>query len=137
MILVGSQVRASQLPYHGPILSKIVIPGYSLPEYRYSMTCEVFGDRVEIEERRHNISYKTVKPVTLEGPIFETIEAVDKAPKSTNQGPTDAPSTLYMVHATHGTLVVPVVFNAEGTRFVTTEGSEAMILKFFLDSICK
>jgi len=137
-ILISMNALGSQLPYNGPLMSKVKTPGFPLPlNWSYS-ECQIFGNKVRIQERIYLVT--TVREIKLEisGPIYKLIQKVYLAPKERGIGQTDIHSETYRVFVTKGAANGrPIIFYQTGTRPILTKTSEAKLLKEFIDKVCK
>ncbi len=124
--------------YYGPMLTFTRTPGFTLPEYRTGMVCQIFADKIVVNRRTNDMTSSETRTLSMDaGAVFKNIVAAQKGEIEESIGPTDGPSTFYTA-----TLVDPldrpitIQLETRGDRNVTNKAREAVALKNFINLHC-
>src|SRR5688572_5764793 len=99
MLVTMVAAQAAMADFYGPLLSKTLSPGFTLPEYRISKRCEIYPDKVVVTRHvgSEGLGSKEVRQVGIAdlAALDKTIDGAAKGTIKEIVGPTDTPVTTY------------------------------------------
>lgn len=125
----------------GALLIKSAYSGFTMPQYAYSLVCEVHADKVVVKHGfgygADGLSYTETKPVTIGGDITALLrKSMDETVES-HDTPCDGPSDElkgYLPEAED--FVVVQTSGGCGTPSIDHSGPASTVIKNLVASIC-
>lgn len=142
LMLVSTAALASP---ENPIIRKTNYSGYTMPQYGYSLVCDVFADRVVVQRtfgggEGENAGFSETRNVALVGEYAATIAKAAAEPEETWTTPCDGPSDgLTAFRILESGLLEEVVLENSGGCGVDGRkrtGPAAHVLKALATSLC-